>query len=92
MVELGQPLWVLYLCSMSGALMLWVKSSLKHRKVYGFSDLAEQLFPNYPRLQYIFVFVSFVLFGALVGLFVGGPTTIRQAFTAGVAWSRIAAK
>jgi len=90
LISTTAPLWALYICSVGGALMLWVKSSLRHKKMYGFSDVAERLFPSNETAQFFFVFFAFVFLGAAVGLLVGGPDTPRQAFTAGVAWSRFA--
>ena len=90
----AQPIsiWFLYACSVSGALLLWAKATLHKKKIFGFGDIAQRLFPNWEAAQYLFQFVTFVLFGGFIAMVVTGPVTVVQAVTGGVAWSRIASK
>jgi hypothetical protein len=86
------PGWQLYLCSAVGALLLWIKLSVQKREVHSFGDVLERIFPSSPRIRYLSQFIIFVLFGGFIGILLVGPYTQVQAVSAGVAWSRLAAK
>ena len=86
------PGWQLYLYSALGALCLWIKADIQHKKVHGFSDILENILPEKERAQYLFLFVVFVLFGGFIGLIFVGPFTQLQAIAGGMAWSRLAAR
>lgn len=86
------PTWQLYCFSAAGALLLWTKLATKSKKIHGFGDVLEQIFPGSPRTQYIIQFLIFVGFGGCVGVWAVGPYTQMQAIAGGMAWSRLAAK
>ena len=86
------PYWQLYIFSSVGALLLWTKASISNKKVHGFGDVLEKMFPTSPRIQYLGQFIVFVGFGGFIGIIAVGPYTQLQALAGGVAWSRLAAK
>jgi hypothetical protein len=86
------PTWQLYCFSAAGSLLLWTKLNAKNKKIHGFGDVLEQLFPSSPRMQYLLQFLVFVVFGGCVGVWAVGPFTQMQALAGGMAWSRLAAK
>ena len=82
----------MYFFACAGALLLWMRLKADVRKANSLSDLFDILFPGSQKVAAIGKFVFFILFGGFVGVLFVAPTTPVQAATAGVAWSRIAAK
>lgn len=79
----------MYVFSALGAALLWTKSTALRKKALGFGDIAEVIFPNSKKLQYLIQFGAFVGIGAIIGVVVASPESPIQALTGGVAWSRI---
>jgi hypothetical protein len=86
------PTWQLYLFAAAGCILLWMKMSARNQKIHGLGDILEHAFPTSKRVQVLSQFAIFVGFGSVIAIFAVEPYTNLQALSAGVAWSRLAAK
>jgi hypothetical protein len=82
----------MYFFSCVGALILWMKSNAAVRQIHSLGDIVECIFPESERAARITKFVVFVFLGGFIGVLFVTPSTPVQAASAGIAWSRLAAK
>ena len=80
---------VLYVFSVAGATLLWMRTSMQRRKVWGLHDVIQRIVPNRPRAQYLLQFATFILFGGMIALVFTAPATFAQAIAGGIAWSQL---
>jgi hypothetical protein len=70
----------------TGAAVIWGKMGRTKLKAYYLSDIVRAL-PLNRKLQSLIEFIVFVTLGCLVGIGVAQPVNVRQALTAGIAWT-----
>lgn len=87
----GNFLSMYFFCCV-GSLVLWMKSKAHVKQANSLGDIVDHLFPSSQRAGALVKFLVFVLFGGFIGVLVVTPVTAVQAMSAGVAWSRLAAK
>lgn len=69
-----------------GAAVFWGKQGRTQLKPFIVSDIVRLLVKN-ETARHIIEFSIFMVFGCLVGVGVATPTNVRQAVTAGMAWT-----
>lgn len=82
----------MYFFSCAGALLLWMRVKGDLRRSNSLSEFFDTLFEGAERKSAFAKLTFFILFGGFVGVLLVAPTTPVQAATAGLAWTRIAAK
>lgn len=76
-----------------GTVIFWSIHGRKKLKVYLLSDLFNSFgWAEDGISRNVVEFILFVVIGLLVGVGVIGPSTIPQAFSAGLAWTGVVAK
>src|SRR5947207_14156748 len=70
----------------TGAAVIWGKMGRTKLKAYYLSGVIRAL-PLNAKLRSLIEFVVFVILGCLVGIGVAQPVNVRQALTAGFAWT-----
>ena len=73
-----------------GAAALWGKQGRTELKAYVLSDIVRLFLKGRSRI--LVEFIIFVALGCLVGIAVVEPTNVRQAITAGFAWTAVFAR
>jgi len=83
--------WAHALFAFLGAGLLYMQWGRSKLRAYAFSDLLDT-FNLTENVRYRMELVIFVLVGTIVALGIARPSTVAQAFSAGLGWTGIAAK
>lgn len=84
--------WSMYFFSCSGAILLWMRLKADLRDQNSLAELFDAMLRDSEGFAMVGKFMFFIMFGGFVGVLFVEPATPVQAATAGIAWSRIAAK
>lgn len=81
--------WGLVFYVAVGTILCYAKMKHDQRRVYALTEVIEQLVGNH-KLKVLLELFVFVLLGCVLSMGIIGPSTVPQAFAAGLAWTGLA--
>ena len=82
----------MYIFACTGALLLWLRLRSDLRSANSLSEFFDNILGDKSKLAAVAKLSFFILFGGFIGVLFVSPSTPVQAASAGMAWTRLAAK